>query len=57
MFKKFMLAPLAAAVLSACAVGPNYHAPETPSAEKFDGIESLVAQMHADVARTRDIVG
>jgi multidrug efflux system outer membrane protein len=40
MFKKFMLAPVAAAVLSACAVGPNYHAPETPSAEKFDGIEA-----------------
>ena len=40
MFKKFMLAPVAAAVLSACAVGPNYHAPETPSAEQFDGIEA-----------------
>jgi riboflavin kinase/FMN adenylyltransferase len=25
--------------------------------EKFDGVESLVAQMHADVARTREIVG
>jgi multidrug efflux system outer membrane protein len=40
MFKKFMLAPVAAAVLSACAVGPNYHAPETRPAEKFDGIEA-----------------
>ena len=37
---KFLLAPVAAAVLSACAVGPNYHAPETKPAEKFDGIEA-----------------
>src|SRR4051812_21052883 len=37
---KFLLAPIAAAVLSACAVGPNYHAPETRAAEKFDGIEA-----------------
>lgn len=35
----FLLAPLAAAVLSACAVGPNYHAPETRAAETFDGAE------------------
>src|SRR3954464_2077869 len=41
MFKKFMLAPIAAAVLSACAVGPNYHAPETRSAGKFDGLETI----------------
>jgi outer membrane protein, multidrug efflux system len=40
MFKKFMLAPVAAAVLSACAVGPNYHAPETRPAEKFDRLEA-----------------
>ncbi len=39
MFKKFMLAPVAAVVLSACAVGPNYHAPETRPAEKFDRLE------------------
>ncbi len=37
---KFMLAPIAAAVLSACAVGPNYHEPESKAAEKFDGIEA-----------------
>ena len=37
---KFLLAPLAAAVLAACAVGPNYHAPETRAAEKFDGAEA-----------------
>ena len=36
---RFLLAPIAAAVLAACAVGPNYHAPETKAAEKFDGIE------------------
>src|SRR5687768_3069516 len=32
---KFLFAPVAAAVLAACAVGPNYHAPETPSPERF----------------------
>src|SRR3569832_9125 len=36
----FLLAPVAAAVLAACAVGPNYHAPETRTAERFDGIET-----------------
>jgi multidrug efflux system outer membrane protein len=36
---QFLLAPLAAAVLAACAVGPNYHAPETKAAEKFDNME------------------
>ena len=36
---KFLLAPIAAAVLAACAVGPNYHAPETKAAEKFDNME------------------
>src|SRR5689334_15854929 len=36
----FLLAPIAAAVLSACAVGPNYHAPETKAAEKFDNVEA-----------------
>ena len=38
--KNLFLAPIAAAVLTACAVGPNYHAPETKPAEKFDGIEA-----------------
>jgi multidrug efflux system outer membrane protein len=37
---KFVVAPIAAAVLAACAVGPDYQAPETKSAEKFDGIEA-----------------
>ena len=36
---RFLLAPVAAAVLAACAVGPNYHAPETRPAETFDGVE------------------
>lgn len=39
MLKRFIVTPLAAAILSACAVGPDYHAPETKSAEKFDGVE------------------
>ncbi len=37
---RFLLAPVAAAVLSACAVGPNYHAPEPKAAEKFDNLEA-----------------
>jgi len=39
MLKRFILTPLAAAILASCAVGPDYHAPETKSADKFDGIE------------------
>jgi multidrug efflux system outer membrane protein len=31
---------MAAAMLSACAVGPNYHAPDTKPAEKFDSLEA-----------------
>ena len=37
---RFLLAPLAAAVLAACAVGPNYHAPDTKVADRFDSVES-----------------
>jgi outer membrane protein, multidrug efflux system len=37
---QFLLAPLASAILAACAVGPNYQAPETPAAQKFDGLEA-----------------
>jgi outer membrane protein, multidrug efflux system len=37
---RFLLAPLAAAVLAACAVGPDYQAPDTKTAEKFDGLEA-----------------
>ena len=41
---RFLLAPMAAAItstmLAACAVGPDYQAPETPSAPKFDGVEA-----------------
>jgi multidrug efflux system outer membrane protein len=36
---KFLLAPIAAAVLAACAVGPDYQAPETRAAASFDGLE------------------
>ena len=37
---RFLLAPVAAAVLAACAVGPDYQAPDTPAAPKFDGLAS-----------------
>jgi multidrug efflux system outer membrane protein len=37
---RLLLAPFTAAMLVACAVGPNYHAPETKAAEKFDHIEA-----------------
>jgi multidrug efflux system outer membrane protein len=37
---RLLLAPIAAAVLAACAVGPNYHAPETKVADKFDNLET-----------------
>jgi multidrug efflux system outer membrane protein len=49
----FLLAPVAAAVLAACAVGPNYHAPETKAAEKFDGIEATYSadQAEKDIAQ------
>jgi len=39
MLKRFIVTPLAAAILSACAVGPDYQAPETKSAARFDGID------------------
>jgi multidrug efflux system outer membrane protein len=38
---KFLLAPLAAAVLAACAVGPDYHAPDMKAAPGFDGVEKI----------------
>src|SRR5688572_14209952 len=37
---QFLLAPLASAILAACAVGPDYQAPQTPAAQKFDGLEA-----------------
>jgi multidrug efflux system outer membrane protein len=36
----FLLAPIAAAVLAACAVGPNYHAPEPKVADHFDNADT-----------------
>src|SRR5215510_2281286 len=36
----FLLAPIAAAVLAACAVGPNYHAPEQKVAERFESADA-----------------
>src|SRR6185503_14244968 len=44
---KFLLAPVAAAVLTACAVGHNYPAPETKAADKFDGIEATYSTQEA----------
>jgi multidrug efflux system outer membrane protein len=38
---KFLLAPIAAAVLAACAVGPDYQAPETRAAASFDTVEKV----------------
>jgi multidrug efflux system outer membrane protein len=37
---RFLLAPLAAAVLAACAVGPDYHAPDTTVADRFQAIDA-----------------
>jgi hypothetical protein len=41
---RFPSAPLAvaiaAALLAACAVGPNYHAPETRLADHFESVDS-----------------
>ena len=38
---KMALAPLAAAILAACAVGPNYRRPETQVADKFTAAEPI----------------
>ncbi len=46
---RLLSAPLAAAVLAACAVGPNYHAPETKAAEKFDGVENTTFSTQENV--------
>ncbi len=50
--KKLLLAPIAAAVLTACAVGPDYHAPETEPAAKFDGIEATYSAEQATAEET-----
>jgi len=44
---RFLLAPVAAAVLAACAVGPNYQAPETPAPAKFDGADANYSTQEA----------
>ena len=46
---RLSLAPLAPALLAACAVGPNYHAPETKVADKFDGVESATFSSQENV--------
>ena len=52
---KFLLAPVAAAVLSsmlgACAVGPNYTAPDTKVAEKFEGAQTATYSNEQTIAR------
>jgi outer membrane protein, multidrug efflux system len=47
----FVLAPIVAAVLAACAVGPNYHQPESRAAEKFDGVASATYSTEKGVAQ------
>src|SRR4051812_20261127 len=49
---RFIVAPLAAAILSACAAGPNYRAPETRPAEKFDGVEATYSADAASSEKT-----
>ncbi len=44
---RFFLAPVAAAVLAACAVGPDYQAPETPAPAKFDGADANYSTQEA----------
>jgi multidrug efflux system outer membrane protein len=41
---------VAATLLTACAVGPNYHAPETKVADKFDNVEATTYSTDAGVA-------
>jgi multidrug efflux system outer membrane protein len=48
---RFLLAPIAAAVLAACAVGPNYHQPETKVADQFAGAETAAFNNDASVAQ------
>jgi multidrug efflux system outer membrane protein len=44
---KFLLAPLAAAVLAACAVGPDYHEPEPKAAPAFDNVSATYSTEQA----------
>jgi len=47
----FLLAPLVAAMLAACAVGPNYHQPEAKVAEKFEQLDSKTYTAEPGVAQ------
>jgi multidrug efflux system outer membrane protein len=47
----FVLAPLAAAVLAACAVGPNYEKPEQEIAQQFEQVNSPVYSSQEAVAQ------
>ena len=48
---RFLLAPVAAAVLAACAVGPDYEAPETKVAEAFGSAQGATYTSEQGVAR------
>jgi outer membrane protein, multidrug efflux system len=45
---QWTLAPIAAAVLSACAVGPNYHAPEQKVADRFESAGAPTYSVQAE---------
>ncbi len=47
---RFALAPLAAAILAACAVGPNYQAPEQKVADRFDNADSATFTSQPETA-------
>jgi multidrug efflux system outer membrane protein len=51
---RFLLAPLAAAVLAACAVGPDYQAPEPPAADRFEAASSPTYSTNETVAKFWD---
>jgi multidrug efflux system outer membrane protein len=45
-----LLAPVAAAVLAACAVGPNYHTPERKVADRFDNVDTPTYSVREEAA-------
>jgi multidrug efflux system outer membrane protein len=49
----FLLAPVAAAVLTACAVGPDYHAPETKVTDRFEQATTTAFSATADAGVAR----
>ena len=51
---KFMLVPIAAAILSACAVGPNYVRPSAPLTPAFKEAQGWAPAEPADAAPRGD---